>query len=212
MTTVEDVQQAGLMRALELQREEMARELERTRALNDELEQRVSSGEAEQGSIETAIAEFSKGKTGHVQGGAMQTPCQHQYADGRTCGKSWGDHLAQGSGNLNRDAKRAKVTGHSYRQSPLQRSEKPKGSYFLRTAADDLYPVEDEQPKALPDLYVDEKTAAQMLGATVPQVRKMVRDQSLKADRIGSVTLIHRSSVDLKVEMKAALAAEGVTA
>lgn len=204
ITTPEQAQQQALIAQLEVMREQMARELELAQAARLEAERRLNEGvPVGADSIEFAIAEFAKDKTGHVQGGAMQAPCAHVSPEGVPCGQPWRDHLPAGTENLNRDGGYVRISGHKYRQKPLVTSDKPKGNGYHLTAADlAKYGLDKPEEQPIEALYIDEPTAATLLGATVAQVRKMIKSESIKADRIGKVTLVHRISVDRIVAMR----------
>jgi len=144
---------------------------------------------AQQAEIE-ALRQYAADR---VQGTTWTTsPCQQLLADGRICGHYSDDHVAPDVGQ------RAKVADHPFRLNPYKPTDKPKPRGFY--AADvKVQPV--EAPESIADTYVTVAQAAKMLKMKPNEVKALVADGQLKADRIGSTTLVRKIAVERIVAM-----------
>ena len=142
------------------------------------------------GDIDEAIRQFAADR---VQGTTWTTsPCQQIRPDGRVCGFYADDHVAPDVGT------RAKVADHPFRLNPYKANDKPKPRGFY--AADvKVKPV--EAPESITDTYVTVAQAAKMLGMKPNEVKALVADGQLKADKIGSTTLVRKIAVERIVAM-----------
>lgn len=198
MTTMtpELAQQTALMAQLEVMREEMARELERQKALSSEMEQRLRDGVPEAAdSLSIALREFRKDREVDDPNNRMNRPCAHVKDDGSMCGVRW-----------RTDGQITHPIDHSYRPNALKSTDATKGKQYVFTKNDLVdYGLPPEAPTVAPaEVYCTEQQAAEMLGATVPQVRKMTRSGTIGKDQIGTVVLLHRADVLRIVALKEA--------
>lgn len=176
--------QAG---AAELQQQsEMAAILARLQEQEQLIAELKAAAENEgTGDLDFAIREFSKGRVQQTQWTSGQ--CRALTKSGALCGRLLDDHLAPDVGTP------ARVRDHTFRLTPFVHIEvrKPRNHY----SRDDVVQAAAE-PDAVEDTYYTERDAAARLGVTVPALRKLVKDGQVKADRVGSVVLVRRVSVD----------------
>ena len=178
---------------------EMQSALARQAAEIAELKSRPSPDES--GELDKAIREFASQYESDVPGAKMKGPCIRVNREGVTCSRPWADHLPD------RD-RPALVSTHSYLEAPVNPPKPAVKGYYRR---DDAEPVKVEAvaSQALDDTYMTEKDAAAALGVTVPKMRGMVKAGTVKADRVGAVTLVRRQSVERIVQMAALAEADG---
>lgn len=146
---------------------------------------RAARNEDTDGSLAQALREF---EAQHVTDTAWTaSPCQHVDGNGRTCGRRFSSHVSE------RDGVRAEVADHTFRLTPLRHSDKPKPRAFY--AKDE--PTQRVDPtESVQDTYLSVAQAAKALGMKAAEVKALVADGQLKADKIGSTVLVRKVAVD----------------
>ncbi len=115
------------------------------------------------------------------------SPCQHIYEDGQLCARIFYAHVSD------KEGVRPEVQGHSFRLTPLVKNEKPKPKGFF--SKDE--PVKRVDPtESIEETYLSVAQAAKALEMKPAEVRALVADGQLKADKIGRTVLVRKVAVD----------------
>lgn len=191
--TPAEAQQQALIAELRLMQETLARkeaELDAERAAL--VEERNNSIQPASDFLQQQLREFRKANEQDDPNNRMNTPCRHVMPDGSECGLAW-----------KTDGEISHPRTHSYRFAQMKTSDEEKGKRYHLSRADMLkYGIEDEaQTLTAAQMYTDVKGAAELLGATQPQVKKLIASGTLAADTIGKTVLVHRKSVDRLVAL-----------
>lgn len=173
---------AALEQATELA--QMRAEMAALRAETAELRaQRNSDGD---GSLEQAIREFEHGRVAPTT--FTTKPCQQITASGGLCGRVFNDHLEERLG-MN-----PMPLGHSFRLSPFVPSTmtKPKSFY----AKDEPVAVVVPPAEAIEDTYLTVAQTAKQLKIKVAEVRGLIADGQLKADKVLGTVVVRKVAVE----------------
>ncbi len=126
-------------------------------------------------SLQKAMAEFRKDNEKDL-GGVQSGPCVQ-------CGKTWRNEHGEIRNEHNPQ------TGHSFRSWNLNSVPSEPGTY-----SNDKRPVSKvEKPQ---DVYLTTHDAGQLLGVSAKKVTTLIAQGVLKADKYGTVTLVHTESVN----------------
>lgn len=169
---------------------EMATELAQMKAALAAQQAEIASLRAHQpgegdGSLETAIRTFEAER---VQPTTYTTmPCLYAK-DGVTCGRRSADHIEERLG-MN-----PMPLGHTFRLRPFEASAKPKPRAFYQK--DEPVAVVAAPDTSIEDTYLTVAQTAKALKMKSAEVKALIADGQLKADKVLGTTVVRKVAVE----------------
>lgn len=170
---------------------EVATEMAQMRALMAQQQAEIAELRAHQagegdGSLELAIREFERDKVAPTT--FTTKPCQQVTKAGTLCNRLFAAHLEERLG-MN-----PMPLGHTFRLEPFVASEKPKPRAFYQK--DEPVAVVAAPEQSLEDTYLTVAQTAKALGMKAAEVKALIADGQLKADKVLGTVVVRRVAVE----------------